>query len=519
MNSNSVGAHPFLGIVPAVRHVDLEDAGFGVQPLTWRTPPAAWDALVVQFQRDVVSDRTLDAGQAADFCSALTLGEVDDPAPRVDRAEGLVPGLDADERYSLDAGPGGATIRASHAAGVRHALTCLRQMLSAAVVEGAPGVLEVCHIEDGPRWSWRSLTIDVVRHFVPPDDLVRLIELAALHRLSVLHVHLTDDQGWRLEVPGLPELTRDGDHYTTKQWRDLVRHAETRGVTLVPEVDVPGHCGALLRARPELASPDGAWLDPRRPGALELVDQIYSHLCEIASGRYVHIGGDEVFGMPLDLYSQVVQRARWAVRSMGRRPIGWQESARAGLESEDVLHYWIDVDTNREVVEAALEPELLAAMEESMARSDDDIRRAEEVGAAVVVSPAVHAYLDRPYAELSTEPEQEDDRQRLGMRAYTAAPVTSAHGWSVAGAVGDSARIAGVGAAIWSETIRSVDDLGFLLLPRLASVAEVAWGSGGDWDDHVRGLVVQPRLWEAMGWTSWFRSSVIPWRVEPIFVK
>lgn len=506
------------GVVPTPVVVDTGEAARVRTGRDERQCPDDWAQLITQFRRDVIGDGSLDMTAVDSLCAALKVVELDDPAPRVDQAAGLRPGPDVDERYSLDIG-GEVVIGAASAAGARHGFTVLRQMLSAAVVRGRPGQLEACRVEDGPQWAWRGLTIDVVRLFVCPADLVRMIDLAALYRLSVLHVHLTDDQGWRLEIPGLPELTDGQDHYSTQQWQELSLHAESRGITLVPEVDLPGHCGALLQAFPQLASPDGRWLDPRCPGGLELIDRICAHLCQITPGRFVHVGGDEVFGMPMDLFAQVVDRARRAVRMSGRQPIGWQESARAGLSGDDVIQYWMEVETNWPVVAAALEPGVLAAMAGSMAASGDDVLRAQEVGAALIVSPATRAYLDRPYAEPSVVPEQEEQRARLGMHAYTSSSVMSAHGWTPVGTVGASAHVGGVGAALWLESARSADDIGFLLLPRLASVAEVAWGTGGPWHEHAAALAVQPRLWEAMGWTTWFRSSLIPWVPKQIFSK
>lgn len=495
-----------LGLAPRPHHVRVSGPGptFTHAVLT---APAEWSALLPQFRRDVERDGCLDVGGLATVGPGIEVRRVAELPASTPRARGISPGHVVDERFTLTATPNGVLIEATHLAGARHALTTVRQLLADAAVRGAPGRLPGLRIEDGPRFAWRGLTLDVARAFVAPADVKRIIELVALHRLSVLHLHLTDDQGWRLAIPGLPELTDGADHYSVGEWAELVRHAEDRGITLVPEIDLPGHCAALLRALPACAPPEGSWFDPRRAGALALLERVLGEVAAMTPGRHVHIGGDEAFGMPEELFAEVVGAARQAVRDAGKQPVGWQESARAGLGADDVLQHWMVLDTDHAVVERALAPDLLAAMKASLGRSEDDLVLAAAAGAWVIASPAAHAYLDRPYAEPSLDPGQEERRSRLGMRAYTAAPVSTSHQWEpLAGNVG------GVGGALWSESVGDIDDLGFLLLPRLASVAEVAWSGVGPWAGHAEALAVQPRLWEARGWHTWFRSSLVRWR-------
>lgn len=500
------GSDPVLGVVPRPHHVTLSGPGPTLtHPVL--VAPDEWSALGPQFRRDVERDGCLDVSGTPVGGPRIDVRRVPDLPAGAPRARGVSPGHEVDERFTLTVAPDGILIEAAHLAGARHALTTVRQLLAAAAVRGTPGRLPGVRIDDGPRFSWRGLTLDVARTFVAPTDVKRIIDLAALHRLSVLHLHLTDDQGWRLAIPGLPELTDGAEHYSVEDWAELVRHAEGRGITLVPEIDLPGHCAALLRALPGCAPPEGSWLDPRRTGALALVERVLGEVAAMTPGRHVHIGGDEAFGMPDDLFAEVVGASRTAVRAAGKCPVGWQESARAGLRAGDVIQHWMVVETDYAVVERALAPDLLAAMEASMSRSEDDLALAAAAGARVIASPAAHAYLDRPYAEPSLDPGQQEQQARLGMRAYVPAPVSTSLQWEPC-----AANVGGVGGALWSETIRDIDDLGFLLLPRLASIAEVAWSSAGEWAHHAEELAVQPRLWEAHGWRTWFRSSLVSWR-------
>ncbi|MFF1919765.1 family 20 glycosylhydrolase [Streptomyces sp. NPDC058221] len=507
-----------LGVVPRPQWVRVSGPGPTLTPwsLDRMLAPDGWRHLGQQFRRDVGSDGTLPVAGRPSGGPAIEVRHVAELPVRIPAARGLVPAHDVDERFTLTVDRDGIVIEATHGAGARHALTTVRHLLADAAVRGTPGRLPGILIEDGPRFSWRGLTLDVARTFIAPADVKRIVDLAALYRLSVLHLHLTDDQGWRIEIPGLPELTENAEHYSVEDWNGLVQYAEGRGITLVPEIDLPGHCAALLRAFPACGPDRGGWLDPTRPGALAILDQVLRQVAAMTRGRHVHIGGDETFGMPDELFAAVVRHARAVIRDAGRRPVGWQEAARAGLGADDVIQHWMVVDTDRAVVERALAPEVLAAMEASLAGSDGDLASALAAGAPVISSPAAHAYLDRPYAEPGLDPGQEERRARLGLRAYTPAPVSTAYRWDPAAMAPRSGamNIGGVGAALWSETVRDIDDLGFLLLPRLASIAEVAWSGTGDWDSHADALAIQPHLWEAHGWRTWFRSSLIAWRMS-----
>jgi hexosaminidase len=170
----------------------------------------------------------------------------------------------------------------------------------------------------------------------------------------VLHLHLTDDQSWRLPV-GRPAGREPADaFYSAEELSALVGYTEQCCVTVVPEVDMPGHASALVRLNPHLATrrnmtgpgPLGgrehstAWLDPELPATFELIEEVLATVAEIFRGSYIHIGGDEPYGMPRDLYAACVQHVRRVVRSLGKRPLGWQESARAGFDPNDVIQYW-----------------------------------------------------------------------------------------------------------------------------------------------------------------------------------
>ena len=399
---------------------------------------------------------------------------------------GLAPDPDAaDERYRLIIETERIRVRAPHPAGLARGKATVEQLTRL-------GRIPCGHVVDGPRYSWRGLSFDVARHFFPVAEIRRVIDLLALYKLNVLHLHLTDDQAWNL------------DSYTAGELKDLVSYASERFVTLLPEVDMPGHTGALIKMHPELLGdrntsavtfPGGyvheaVWLDPGLPATFEVVEQVFGRLADMFPSPYLHFGGDEPLGIPGHAYMEFVQRVRDIVRQLGRRPVGWQESARAGLGPGDVIQYWI--------AGIRLPTSLPKEFQETLdpARSDLDVEMAAAAGAHVILSPASHCYLDVPYADPVAEPAQANRHGRLGMRFYPPKTVEESFAWAPA----LTAPVGGIEAAIWAESIREFDDLTFLLLPRLPGIAEKAWaGPGATWAEHRERLSRHRGLWDEDG--------------------
>ena len=432
----------------------------------------------------------------------------------------------ADERHSLVIGEDQVVVRAVEPAGVARGLTTLIQLL-AATPAGAAGEVWVpgARILDAPRYAWRGLSLDVARTWLTVEEIRRVIDLLELYKLNVLHLHLTDDQGWRLRVgrpAGRSEL--DAAFYSDEDLRALAAYAQDRFVTVVPEVDTPGHASALMRLRPELNTgrnqveyelPPGrkhhtVWLDPELPATFELLEQALAGVAAIFPSPYLHIGGDEPYGMPHDLYASYVQRLRRLVRSLGRRPLGWQESTRAGLGPDDIIQYWLsDV-----ALAASLPPQVRAQMDGALTLSRRDVEAAVAASVPVIASPLSHCYLDVPYAEPPADAAQAGRQGRVGLRLYAPRTVAESFDWEPAEALGPgrAAQVAGVEAAIWAETISDFGDLAFLLLPRLAGVAHKAWSAPqlGSWADHRECLARHGRLW-AQDDLGYFRTCTVDW--------
>lgn len=426
--------------------------------------------------------------------------------------QGLSPGGGSppDERYDLTVTPSQVLVRAAEPVGVARALTTLTQLLAAAPGETSlPGA----RIEDGPRYAWRGLSLDLARTYLTPSDIRRVIDLLALYKLNVLHLHLTDDQSWRLPA-GRPAGSETP--YSADDLRALVTYAADRFVTLVPEVDLPGHVEALLAMHPELTSggekadlPHRAqWLDPTVPATFPLVEEVLTGVAGIFPSPYLHLGGDEPWGMPHDLYVEFVRRARALVRDLGKRPLGWQESARAGLDNTDIVQYWL----SGAALAAEVPAEARAKIDADLALSRRDLETAITAKVPVIVSPQSHCYLDVPYAEPSADPAQADRQGRVGLRLYAPMTVAASFDWDPAEALGAerAAQVAGVEAAIWTETISDFDDLTFQLLPRLPGVADKAWSAPQTWAEHRNRLARHARLWQQDDLT-YFRTSAVNW--------
>jgi len=494
----------------------------------------------------------------------------DEPAVRIELAAGgelaelpapagLSPGGDhaASERYSLVIDAGQVTVHAAEPVGVARALTTLIQLAAT-----SPGEVRVpaARILDAPRYAWRGLSLDVARTFFTVGEIRRVIDLLELYKLNVLHLHLTDDQAWRLPMgrpDGKPEP--GAAWYRDEDLTELVGYAADRFVTIVPEVDTPGHASALIRLHPELRTgrneveyelPPGrqrraVWLDPGLPATFELMEQVLAGVAAIFPGPFLHIGADEPRGMPDEEYAAYVRRLRHLVRTLGKRPLGWQESARAGLGPDDIVQYWLTgVD-----LAGSVPPQIRAQLDAELALARRDVETAVAASVPVIVSPLPHCYLDVPYAEppAGTAPAgtgpagtgpagtgpagtgpagtgpagtgpadtgQTDRQGLLGLRLYAPKTVAESFGWEPAEALGPgrAAQVAGVEAAIWAETISGFDDLSFLLLPRLAGVAHRAWSEPrlGGWAGHRDRLARHGRLWAQDGLT-YFRASTVDW--------
>jgi hexosaminidase len=418
----------------------------------------------------------------------------DAPIQLVVQADGGDPALGT-EGYTLQITPVSVTLTAATDAGLFHGVQTLRQLLDG-------DKLQAGTISDHPRFAYRGVMLDVARHFFSVADVEAYIDAAALYKVDELHLHLSDDQGWRLAVPDWPKLASvggasevgggAGGYYSAADMKAIVDYAASRYMTVVPEIDMPGHVGAAVYAYSQLAC------DGRHHGPVTTVSPAFDALCTSSQstyrfvdsamkaaagatpGPYLHLGGDEAQALSLKQYDAFVQRAQNVVAAQGRTPVAWAEAGTAPLLPQTVLEYWNTAQPQPYVVQAATH------------------------GTKLIMAPGDHAYLDQQYTPGFP----------LGLHWAGYIPVSKAYAWdpvTVLPGVAPSA-VLGVEAPLWTETVKSLADAETLAYPRLPAVAEIGWSApdSHDWSGFSKRLAKQSALWDKMGIT-YYKSPEIPW--------
>ena len=450
-------------------------------------------------------------------------------------------GNPADERYALEVTDKNISISASSAEGVFRGATTLRQFVKVQKPQVDKIKIPALSVYDSPRFAWRGLSFDVSRYFSPIEEVKEVIDMLALYKMNVLHLHLTDNEGWRIEIKGYPKLTevgafmdnkgRKGGFFTQEDYKEIVRYAAERFITIIPEIDLPGHTAAVFAAYPELKNGASGKvvmpgmkllaLDPDDKNAMDLVETVINEVSAITPGNYFHIGGDETFGMPEDKFISFINKIRPMVNNTGKKMLGWQETSRTASNSDDLIQYWIHFDMekmmsgNSQMAEM-IPKEMREALLETFSEAPKDILRAVSKEMKIVLSPAEFVYLDFPHAEASADSTQAGEIARLGMPLYPKITIKDRLNWdpsTISKEIDWKKHTAGVEAAIWCETIESASDLQFLLLPRLPGVAEKGWATGEsiNWEDYSGRLAEQSQFWDNAGW-NYFKSSLVEWK-------
>jgi len=452
-------------------------------------------------------------------------------------------GESIDEQYLLSIGKKNIMIQATASEGIYRGMTSLIQLIGGNMADkGEKVCLPVLEVKDSPRFAWRGLSLDVSRCFFTVEEVKQVIDMISLYKMNVLHLHLTDNQGWRIEIKKYPKLTEIGSklpndgkpdgYYTQEQFKELVQYATERYVTIVPEVDIPGHTAALFASYPEFKNAVtlkvnlgitgqalGA-LDVDDTPAMQFVEDVVTELADITSGSYIHIGGDETMGLEEDKYIRFINQTRQYVLSKGKKVVGWQEIVRADITENDLFQHWIyfsrDTEEDEDRGQTNLSPETLKILTETFSKAAKDIERGISKNAKTIISPNSLVYLDHPYKEQSIDPEQNIMKEKVGLVSYPKKTIQKMYEWDPSTfnpSLDASKNIAGVEATIWCETINNFKELQFLLMPRLAGVAEKGWSKVENtyWDEYSVRLGSHSPIWKKMNW-YFFKSSLVDWK-------
>jgi len=420
-----------------------------------------------------------------------------------------------EEGYILEIDKEKISVSASSAAGIYNGVQTLRQLFPKEiegnqVVRNIKWTVPTGTIEDAPVYAYRGAMLDVSRHFFSVEDIKHFIDQISKYKINKLHLHLSDDQGWRIEIKSWPLLTTiggstevgggKGGYYTQEQYKDMVAYAKARFVTIVPEIDMPGHTNSALASygvlNPGITVPEDGRLPVDRkalgvegedPDASELytgmkvgfstldtnkeitykfVDDVIRELSEMTPGPYIHIGGDESHVTEMEDYIPFIERAQEIVSKYGKITIGWDEIAHAQLKPSSVAQFWAKAE---------------------------NAKMAADQGAQVLMSPSTHAYLDMQY----------DTTTQWGLHWAAYIEVDDAYNWEPTQLVEgiDKEQILGVEAPLWTETITNRDELEYMVFPRLTAIAEIGWTPKDQrsWESYKTRLIQHTRRWDIMG--------------------
>ena len=408
-----------------------------------------------------------------------------------------------DEGYELNITEEILSLQANMPAGIFRGIQTIRQLLPAGIeassIQNIDWQLPTGLIRDIPEYLYRGTMLDVSRHFFSVEDVKRCIELMAYYKINHFHLHLSDDQGWRIEIKSWPNLTAhgaqtevgggEGGFFTQEDYSEIVEYAADHYITIVPEIDMPGHTNAVLASYPELNCDDQArelytgtkvgfsTLCTSKEVTYQFIDDVMRELAELTPGPYIHIGGDESDVTPKEDYIPFIERVQEIVNSHGKQMIGWDEIGQSGVNETTVIQLWEHADFGREAIGK---------------------------GSKLIMSPAFKAYLDMKY----------DSTTELGLDWAATIEVDEGYNWDPASLMDGigSEDIIGVEAPLWSETITNMDELEFLAYPRLPGYAEIGWTNTDmrDWEEYkVRLGAHGPRL-RLMG-VDYYPSELVPW--------
>lgn len=408
-----------------------------------------------------------------------------------------------EEGYELTIDENFIQLEGNSAAGIFRGVQTLLQLLPETIVkktlQEAPWEIASGTIYDFPNYEYRGAMIDVSRHFFGVEKVKEYIDHLARYKMNYLHIHLTDDQGWRIEIKKWPNLTKrggstevgggKGGFFTQEEYNEIVKYAADKFITVVPEIDMPGHTNAALASYAELNCDGNATklytgmevgfstLCTRNENTYEFVDDVIKELVAMTPGPYIHIGGDESHSTKKEDYIYFVNRVQEIVKKHGKQMMGWDDIVAGSLKSNSVAQHWA---------------------------KKENAKKAVEQNVKIVMSPASKAYLDMKYDSTTT----------LGLNWAGFIEVDTGYIWNPANLIDGVKKenILGVECPLWTETVTNLDELEYLVFPRLLGYAEIGWTKQEDrnWEDYKTRLGNHQARLEALE-INYYPSKLVPW--------
>ena len=445
----------------------------------------------------------------------------------------LITTTDADkncgiEGYSLLVTPNSIKLKALTAAGLFYGVQTIRQLLPVRINNSDLAVQDItwsipcAQIKDKPRYTWRGMHLDVCRHFMPKEFILKYIDYLAMHKMNTFHWHLTEDQGWRIEIKKYPKLTeigawrdetvvghndnvprefdgiRHGGFYTQAEIKEIVKYAQLRYVKIIPEIEMPGHSVAALSAYPEISCTEGPFkvrtfwgisddvYCAGKEKTFEFLENVLAEVIELFPAEYIHIGGDECpktkwkecpdcqarikaekLEDEFELQSYFIKRIEKFLIAKGRKLIGWDEILEGGLAPEATVMSW---------------------------RGNEGGIEAARQGHDVVMSPYSHCYFDYYQGDPDNEP--------LAIGGFiTLEKVYSFEPTPKELAEEEAKHILGAQGNVWTEYMGNPEQVEYMVFPRISALAEVVWSpaKNRNWDDFTKRMEKQYQRFEQLG--------------------
>lgn len=408
---------------------------------------------------------------------------------------------DNPEAYKLEITTSKIILQGASVAGVSQGIQTIKQLISeqTKAEDTNSKVLPTGTVIDKPAMSYRGAMLDVARHFFSVDEVKRYIDQLAYYKINKFHMHLTDDQGWRIEIKSWPKLTEvggstevggeSGGFYTQEEFKELVQFAADRSIEIIPEVDMPGHTNAASVAYPELngngktpmlyegTEVGFSTFDTRKDIVYEFIDDVIGEIAAISPSPYFHLGGDESHSTKKEDFIFFINKVSKIVSKHNKKVIGWDEIAHADIEAPAVAQFWA---------------------------SNENASLAAKKGHKVLLSPATKIYLDMQYDSLTP----------YGLHWAAYVPVKDSYDWDpYTFSKIDEASIFGMEAPMWSETISDSKSLEYLAFPRIAAVAELAWIPKGStsWENFKFRLAQHSNYFKRNA-INYYPSKAIDWQ-------